>query len=477
MDTNFRYRMMNPSSKMNTRTDKFWSQQQNTFPEGMPQKINYQRREVKSMVDLLNEEYIKARRKKKDQLHALKSDYKNATSSRIEEHVSPYVKKMLKKIGKNINYIKKSITDITKMNGLYLEDKAKKTLFKVNKNIDDNNNNKAIPKLKLNKNNSDMNIMGNKTFNNNFENSEKNDDYAKNFVYVHDNYRKQLNFAFLKYNPEHHLELMKIMLPVDSNIRNDIDKIIQEVDEDIKWKCDKHHFKKKYENLLAKYYRSRSVNNQINQEENKEKNNKDKLPNIDKNKSKITRKNFKQKSFNKIYYQIKYGIKHNQKETNKLNAQREQNKEELNHMLIASKEIDNFIQNKNINNKIDMFKTDYAKQMYGYYDNETNNYKTGNFIKNDYFIEEKKNIVNKIGNVYSFQLDKNVNEKEKIYKGKIYNEAKKFRKRIVDGKKNAVDEFNGYITTYQVILPKDNKVNIDLENNDKDNNDTVRSSN
>ena len=55
MDTNFRYRMMNPSSKMNTRTDKFWSQQQNTFPEGMPQKMNYQRREVKSMVDLLNE--------------------------------------------------------------------------------------------------------------------------------------------------------------------------------------------------------------------------------------------------------------------------------------------------------------------------------------------------------------------------------------------------------------------------------------
>ena len=96
------------------------------------------------------------------------------------------------------------------------------------------------------------------------------------------------------------------------------------------------------------------------------------LPNIHK---KITRKNFKQKSFNKIYYQIKYGIKHNQKETNKLNAQREQNKEELNHMLIASKEIDNFIQNKNINNKIDMFKTDYAKQMYGYYDNETNKVK------------------------------------------------------------------------------------------------------
>ena len=139
-------------------------------------------------------------------------------------------------------------------------------------------------------------------------------------------------------------------------------------------------------------------------------------------------------------------------------------------MLIASKEIDKFIENKNIDNKIDMFKTDYAKQMYGYYDNETNNYKTGNFIKKDYFIEEKKNIVNKIGNVYSFQLDKNVNEKENMYKGKIYNEAKKFRKRIVDGKKNAVDEFNGYITTYQVILPNNNNKD---KNDNEDNKDNI----
>ena len=121
-------------------------------------------------------------------------------------------------------------------------------------------------------------------------------------------------------------------------------------------------------------------------------------------------------------------------------------------MLIASKEIDDFIQDENINNKIDMFKTDYARKMYGYYQpNESKN----NLLEKDYFLEQKENIVNKIGNVFSFKMDKTTNDQEKMFKGKIYDEAKKFRKRIVDGKKNALDEFNGYITTYQIKLPEE----------------------
>ena len=137
-------------------------------------------------------------------------------------------------------------------------------------------------------------------------------------------------------------------------------------------------------------------------------------------------------------------------------------------MLIASKEIDNFIQDENINNKIDMFKTDYAKQMYGYYpvveNNELNNI---NLLDKDYFLEEKENIVKKIGNVFSFKMDKNTNEQEKLYKGKIYDEAKKFRKRIADGKKSALDEFNEYITTYQVKLPIEKEKNENNDNNNK----------
>ena len=149
-------------------------------------------------------------------------------------------------------------------------------------------------------------------------------------------------------------------------------------------------------------------------------------------------------------------MKHNKKEMNKINALKEQSKEEMNHMLDASNEISNFIEDKNSSNKIDMFKTDYARQIYGYY--QGNDKTKNNNIKvkdRDYFLEEKENIVKKIGNVFSFQIDKNVNEQEKMFKGKIFDEAKKFRKRIIDGKKNALDEFNGYLTTYQIKLPQE----------------------
>ena len=467
------YRIINSGQNKKSTMTKFWSQKHNVLPEGMPQKINYQRRQMKYYVDLLNEETRKDRRKKKDLLKLKRSESQNGGSSRTEQHLSKHVKKMLEKIGKNVNHIKKSILDITKMNGLYLEDKAKKTFFRThninNGSFTKNNsaieiNRKMIPKklsLKKNENENDINKEGNQTFSINQEEKNekvnKKDDYAKNFVYVNDNYRRQLNFAFLKYNSEQHLENLKFLVESDPSIREDINGIIQEVEKDIKWKCDKRHFAKKYYNLIEKYKRSRSMK-EIN-EKNEKENNKNILPDIHKNKKNLknrtTTKNFKQKSFRKIYNQINYGMKYNKKELSKLNAQKEQTKEEMNHMLIASKEIDNFIQDNNINNKIDMFKTDYARQIYGYFSD--NGPKESNLLKKDYFLDDKANIVQKIGNVFSFKMDKTVNEQEKMFKGKIYDEAKKFRKRIIDGKKNALDEFNGYITTYQIKLPNNNK--------------------
>ena len=329
--------------------------------------------------------------------------------------------------------------------------------------------------MNFRKTQSDLNIRGNKNYLNNNEennnkdnnsnkdinnkNEQKKDDYTKNFVYVNDNYRRQLNFAFLKYNADHHLENIKFLVQADPSIREDVNNIIQEVQNDIEWKCDKKHFAKKYFNIKERYDRLRNIR-LLNE---KEKENqveiaklKDNLlPKIKDNKNlknKTNTKTFRQKSIGNIYHKLNYGLKYNKKELNKLNAQKEQTEEEINHMLIASKEIDDFIQDENINNKIDMFKTDYARKMYGYYQpNESKN----NLLEKDYFLEQKENIVNKIGNVFSFKMDKTTNDQEKMFKGKIYDEAKKFRKRIVDGKKNALDEFNGYITTYQIKLPEE----------------------
>ena len=71
-------------------------------------------------------------------------------------------------------------------------------------------------------------------------------------------------------------------------------------------------------------------------------------------------------------------------------------------------------------------------------------------------MDEKKKIVEKIGTVYSFKMNKTVSEKEKIFKGKINNENEKFRKRITDGKKNTMEEFNNYMINNRVRLPEEN---------------------
>ena len=454
MEDNKRYRTNynNHNGKGKVKPNKFWSQKQNILPEGMFEKMTYQKRVMKDSIDLLNEELKPDRNKEKIYNIKKKNEFQRSSSSKIMEDVSPYAKTMLLKIGKHIKNIKQSITDITKMNGLYLEEKAKKNY--------NQNRKRSIPKLKIRKNNStDQLIQNPKTLNNNYDyisnknGKSKKEDYIKNFVYVNDNYRKQLNFAFLKYNPISHLDNLKILIQADPSIRNDITKINEEIEEDIKWKCDKFHFRKKYLNLLTRLHRSRSVQ-QIQEKKNQTNyNNNRKLPNI-KNKNYNSRKNKKyEKSISSVYTKVNLFEKLNKKEMQKLNQQKEQTQEEINHMLVASKEIDNLIQNDNINDKIDMFKTDYAKQMY-YHTGSENNSKNENLQEKDYFLDEKNKIVEKIGNVYSFQMNKNVNEKEKIFKGKINNENEKFRKKIIDGKKNTMEEFYSYIQNNQVNLPE-----------------------
>ena len=392
--------------------NKLWIQKQNILPEGMPQKMNYQKRVIKESIDILNEERRPNRNKEK--LKNIKNnEFQRSSSSKIMDEVSPYAKTMLLKIGKHIK------------------------------------------KIKLRRSSSEI-ISGNKTFNKNFEyitnknENNKKEDYVKNFVYVNDNYRKQLNFAFLKYNPISHLDNLKILVQAEPSIRKDIIKINQEVEEDIKWKCDKYHFLKKYLNLLARNERSRSVQ-KMQENENQNKTIKDNLlPNINnKNKNKAAIK--AQKSVSSIYKQVNLLEKLNKKEMMKINAQKEQTQEEINHMLNASKEINDLIRNENINDKIEMFKTDYAKQMY-YPGHESN---SENLLEKDYFMDEKKKIVDKIGTVYSFKMNKTVCEKEKIFKGKINNENEKFKKRITDGKRNTMEEFNNYMINNQVRLPDD----------------------
>ena len=428
------------------KVNQFWSQRHNVLPEGMPTKMMNHKKQLKFYIDLLNEEYRPNRNKEK--FYNLRG-FNFQRSSKIMDDVSPHAKKMLLKIGKRVKKIKQSISDITKMNGLYLEDKARMTLNTPNRT-------NSIFNLKRSPS---LIEKGNKTFNSNFNflsNQGENikERFPRNFMYVNDNYRKQLNLAFLKYNPKSHLENLKVIINAEPSIRNDIKRINQEVEEDIKWQCDPLHFSKKYLVVIAQHQRSKSV------EQMKRKNNNEKSkalpPKINTNSpTPNNESSMSNKKVNRYMYKnIKLFEKFTKKEIARIKAQREMSRDEMRQMIDATKEINNLIQKDNINDKIDMFKTDYMKLMYCPR-SESSSSVHENLLDKDYFIDEKKSIVEKIGNVYSFRVSRNANEKNKIYKGKISSENEKFMKKISDGKRNTMKEFYKYLSLNKVKLPED----------------------
>ena len=461
-DSNKKPKKKEQKLKMN----KIWIQQQNILPEGMLEKMLYQKKVMKNSVELLNEE--EKTDKNKEKIYNLKNkEYKRSLSSNIVDGVSPYAKTILLKIGKHIKRMKKSISDITKMNGLYLEQNARNTFQLENKQ-----KNEDTPKLNFKNIHLDSilkNDTNNRTYLNNntnlknylsdddddkSEERHKKEDYVKNFMYVNDNYRKQLNFAFLKYNPISHLENLKILIQADPSIRKDISKIKEEVEEDIKWKCDKFHFRKKYLNFISKYPRSNSVQPPkmaLSPKPLKPKN-KNILPNIKKNSQREKKIISPQYSKGKT---INFFDKLRSRENLKYTNQKEQKIEEMNQMLNATSQINNLIKDENINNKINLYKTDYAQKMY--YTNRDNSKINKSLINKDYFLEDKKKVVDEIGNAYCFQISRNAKEKEKQLKGKIINENNKIHKRIVDGKKSIMEEIYAYIENNQVKTGKNDK--------------------
>ena len=437
--------------------ENFWNLKQNTLPERMPQKNSFFRREIKNLVKILLEE--NAERKEK-LLKLRKKQLKKSSSTETMKYISKDAKKIINKIGRNIGKIKNSITDITKMNGLFLEQRARKTLStyrmerKTNEfeklnlngehsleniirkgkviNYRENYNNNFNKTQRVDKNNKIRRLRILNDINDKEKEKEKKEKYMKNFLFVNDNYRKQLNFAFLKYNPEKNLENLKLLVQVEPIIRRDITTIKKEIEDDIKWRCDKNHFRKKYEIIKKKFQRSNSVQNTPKMEMRKE----NILPNLNKKKSiKVFTPKFLDKNFN-IYENIK------KEENSKIIFPKEEKIEEINYILKASSEIDNLINEENINKKIDLYKTKYDEKskLKEFYD--TNSI---NLLEKDYFEEEKKRVVDKLGNIYQFQIDKNINDKEKKLKEKIVKDNDILTKKLKEEKASTLNEINDVI--------------------------------
>jgi hypothetical protein len=409
--------------------EKFWKMKYNIVPEGMYQKTLDYKKDMKNLIDILLEE------KKREKLLKLKKiKLKQSSSIKSMEHLSPNVKTIITKIGRNYGKIRNSIANISKTNGLYLRQNAIKALDNLNSEEKNQNMEKIIEDDKYNINY--YKTQRNKKFILNDVNALERKSY-NNFLYSNASYRKQLNFAFLKYNPNKHLENLKLLVQTEPLIRKDVNIIKKEVDEDIKWRCDKHHFRKKYEILKKRFKRSNSV--QTDPKLQLDNQNKKILPNLNTKETvkimKILTPSFSDKKIFNIY-----DIK-KKEEDSKIIIHKEKKLEELKNILKASSGINELIKDNNINKKIDMFKTNYdiKVKLSEYYDDNNKN-----LLETDYFYEEKKNIINKLGNIYEFKISNNLKEKEKEnkLKEKIINDNDAFNLKLIEEKNDAINDID-----------------------------------
>ena len=191
--------------------------------------------------------------------------------------------------------------------------------------------------------------------------------------------------------------------------------------------------KKKYELIKKRFQRSNSVQNTPKAQLNT----KNILPNLTRKKSiKVFTPKFSEEKKVNIF-------ENNKKEDNsKVVFPKEEKIEEINYMLRASSEIGNLIKDENINKKIDLYKTKYDEKLKL---NEFYDTNAINLLEKDYFEEEKRNIINKLGDIYQFQIDKIIKEKEKKIKGKIVKDNDILTKKLKEEKANTINEINDII--------------------------------
>ena len=204
-----------------------WRIKKNTQTDEIFPKINHNLFIIKTYTNNLLDE--KKKEKTNNRIKFISRNLKRNSSDSIlfEKEISPSSKKLLLKIRKHIKYMEKSASEISKLNEIFLEKQPNKELNIQNNNLENKNNNNNI-------------IIQNKY------------KLSKNFSYINDKYRRQLNNAFLRFNPITHTNNLKILENADPLIKKDIDDLKKNIDEEIKELTDVHRIRKKYDKFIEK---------------------------------------------------------------------------------------------------------------------------------------------------------------------------------------------------------------------------------
>ena len=364
--------------------------------------INNDMKSIKQLVNILIEENEQNKEKK---YYNYKSKVLKRTNSTESYNIrSSKTKTLLNKIEQNLHNIQDSTNKMINLNDLYMNHTSRDSnIFKFQYSDNENKNEKNI---------TNYSFFSKKNF----------DKKIKNFEYITNNNRKQLKNAFMKFNPYFHLENLHMLEKSFPFIQNDISTLKKEIDEDIKDVTDIHKLKKKYEKIQNNNYKSKSSENIL-----------------------------KKDDSSSQYKKVKYIKKHldffqKDKKTPKIKSiYREDKIEEINKILNCTGSIKNFIDNDYINTNIEKYVNDYSKNKY----NNENKFIVNT---NEYFSERNKEIIDYFKELYSFRLNRVVEENEKRNLNRANRENENFSNKVLGIKNSFLNELNSYLQKNEINL-------------------------
>ena len=187
-----------------------------------------------------------------------------------KSYISRNSQKLINIINKSVNNLNFSIEELNKLNSIYFTNISEKNKNLSSHNFIDNNNNNNIKNNLpiLNNKNQKNEILNMKLYfnDNNFIKSKSQKHFINsrnkiNYDKINKENRKELNLAFLSFNPLVNLKNIRLLSNLDPNIKNDIEIMKNRINNDIKETTSPTFYKTRYEKVKKFYEKEKNKKN------------------------------------------------------------------------------------------------------------------------------------------------------------------------------------------------------------------------
>ena len=227
-----------PTKKAKKKIDDFrvWTQTTNLKGQDIVYKANQKQRTIKHNANVLNGEDLhpqhKHHRRNKQKLAV------NLIPSDIQ--VSDKCRTILNDVYQKINFMKEGTQQVAEFNSMFLKNQND-TYLKTQLLPTLNNNNVEHVSPPSSATQTKINAKRKLT----------------NFIYINDNYRRQLNKAFNTFNPFKHLVTLNTLKKDNNELKHNLNELNTQIDSDIKALTSKDFYRKKYQRIKNMFNRER----------------------------------------------------------------------------------------------------------------------------------------------------------------------------------------------------------------------------